>query len=252
MDYKICPRCGGKVTNELVKCEHCSYVYPGIIVCPDCGNYQDFYNTRCMKCGYQFSPDDIDDEDLETNLDDDDNTNESEEFVKKKDKDYKTGDLFEYGKYTGCSILWRVLDIIDGKLLVISERIIDARRFDETTSNYNKSEIKKWLESDFKNEAFTTDEASNIDKIYLLSKDEVKKYFKTDEERKCKGTIHAFVNGLLDDYKNLTYSCYWTSKKNLFGAIYCVNANGEIFTSKDVNLKNFGVRVACIINKEKI
>ena len=154
-------------------------------------------------------------------------------------KQAKIGDKFEFGEYKFKPILWRVLDKIDGKLLVISEYILEHRKFDDHTSDYNKSAIKKWLEKDFKSEAFRGEKYNKIDKIYILSKEEVEKYFKTPEERIIKG------------YEPTYY--WWTSSKRE-GSDYnaclveMVDWKGEIACQGHSSFPTIGVRVACLIN----
>ena len=91
-----------------------------------------------------------------------------------------------------------MLDVLDGKALLISLYALDAHRFDENAyRGWDKSEIREWLNSTFLNEAFTAQEQASIvttqiitprynrlsggadteDKIWLLSRDEAEMYF---------------------------------------------------------------------------
>ena len=60
-------------------------------------------------------------------------------------------------------IEWLVLDVQDGKVLLISRYGLDAHRFDASTyQGWDKSEIREWLNSTFLNTAFTDKEQECI------------------------------------------------------------------------------------------
>ena len=54
MGVKICPKCGGKVSESRNECIHCGYVFPATKKCPDCGADVDEKLTECPECGYYF------------------------------------------------------------------------------------------------------------------------------------------------------------------------------------------------------
>lgn len=132
----------------------------------------------------------------------------------------KVGDSIEFGSYYQTSdgnggfnkepIKWNVLKVENGKALLLSSKIIDAARYNNTSAtvngyygnNYAHSEVRKWLIDDFYNSAFTENEKncilettldnsacatdynasgsynkysseSTIDKVFLLSKNEI-------------------------------------------------------------------------------
>jgi len=88
-------------------------------------------------------------------------------------------------------IYWRVLEVKDGKALLITESIIEKRAFRRGTY------LSEYLNDEFYNNTFSQEEKKQIaettvtngknpdttDKIFLLSEDEVKKYFADNEER---------------------------------------------------------------------
>ena len=148
---------------------------------------------------------------------------------------------FEFGRtWDGEPILWRVLDASDGKLLVISEYIITAKPFDEKSSDYDKSWIKKFLEDYFIHNIFTKDEEKYVEKIFLLSKEEVKKYFKNKEMRKCKGTKAAILDGLDEPL----YACWWTRTAEYPYSTFVCREDGSLYWSIDVYKHKIGVRPA--------
>lgn len=120
-------------------------------------------------------------------------------------------------------IEWIVLDTVDDKMLVVSKNILDCVAFNNEYADIDwaNSTIRAWLNETFINNAFTTDEqerilqsevinmdpnapvdASNggntLDKIFLLSEDEVLKYWPedTDENRRAASSKVAIDNGV--------------------------------------------------------
>ena len=126
------------------------------------------------------------------------------------------GDTIFFGKYEQDNdtsngkedIVWLVLDKKDDKVLLISKYALADKEFDEgrTYTTWEKSSLRKWLNEDFINDAFNSEEQSKLqitnvsadknpkldvdsgnattDKVFLLSAVEVEKYFPSEEERK--------------------------------------------------------------------
>ncbi|NLZ64772.1 MAG: hypothetical protein GX906_00040 [Clostridiales bacterium] len=71
-------------------------------------------------------------------------------------------------------ILWRILeeDSVNNKVFLFSEKILDVKRYNESyagtndegayANNYEKSEIRAWLNDDFYNNAFYTQNEKNV------------------------------------------------------------------------------------------
>ena len=141
-------------------------------------------------------------------------------------KDLKVGNVIEFGCYyqddlsRKTPIKWRVLDIQDGKALLISELLLDAQPYDngfEEKITWENSSIRDWLNNEFINEAFNSQEKSRIsltlldnwdnpeygtnagndtkDKVFLLSLDEVYKYLPNENQRAIKVTQYAKKQG---------------------------------------------------------
>ena len=81
-------------------------------------------------------------------------------------------------------------------MLVISHYFFAVERFDCRSNNWKNSVIRKWLNDDFYNKAFTDQEkkfiiSSNLsdvgttDNMFLLSKVEADKYFANNNARIC-------------------------------------------------------------------
>lgn len=122
------------------------------------------------------------------------------------------GDKVLYGHYFLNSIEktdpieWIVLDVIGNKALLLSRFGLDAKPFNENDVqiNWEHATLRKWLNKEFFNFAFTEDEQKNIQKsivinnfktdfntlggnntqdhVFLLSTFEVKKYLSSDQK----------------------------------------------------------------------
>jgi hypothetical protein len=132
-------------------------------------------------------------------------------------KDLNVGDSFLFGSYpqssrkTSESVEWIVLDKTGSKILVLSKYILDNQSFHKAkkTTPWSESLIRSWLDQTFIEKAFNDDEKAQIlettisepgsdrvkhttvDKVFLLSDSEVKKYLPTREDRCAEGTTVA-------------------------------------------------------------
>ena len=138
-------------------------------------------------------------------------------------------------------IKWQVLEDKDGKAFLFSELILDVHKFDDNSNDYSISSIRKWLNNEFYNKAFTDKEKELIsmetidiekivkklfgskviseplsDKVFLLSKEEItntsygfKKNEKDFGKAKCKKvTDYAKANSAFE-YNYNKNGCYW-------------------------------------------
>ena len=156
-------------------------------------------------------------------------------------KSAKVGDAVFFGSYEQDDDLqngeedieWIVLDIQDGKVLLISRYSLSWQRYnnDDTIVTWETCTLREWLNNDFMNFAFSDTEKNIIsvvkvsadknpdydtnpgndtyDKVFLLSVSEAKKYFSPSNSYlrhhlKCQGT--RVVNKSLGIYVN---SSYW-------------------------------------------
>ena len=74
---------------------------------------------------------------------------------------------------------WRVLDIQDGKALILSENIITSRQYHSNRNidvTWENSDIREWLNGTFYNDTFTAGEKARINEVILLNVDEIEKY----------------------------------------------------------------------------
>jgi len=133
------------------------------------------------------------------------------------------------GNYKNETIKWRILEEKNDKLLLISEEALDTIPYNNEHDDitWETCTLRKWLNSDFIGKAFSLEEqkllmesrvkASNnperytnnenntYDKIFLLSIDEVEKYFKKNDNRECYPATSASKANKDKD----CYSCWW-------------------------------------------
>ena len=147
---------------------------------------------------------------------------DKEEEKKECIENLKIGDKIQFGSYpfeadgTKKPVEWRILEKkADGTALVISKYGLDARRFDAKSNNWERSEIRQWLNNEFYNGTFKDEEKNAIleyreagCKVFLLSEEEAGKYFKNNEDRKACPTPYAKGRGAYtnDDRGG---SCWW-------------------------------------------
>jgi len=177
----------------------------------------------------------------------------------------QVGDYIYYGTYEQDNyetngkekIEWLVLDKHDGKLLVISKHVLDCQAYNTFSGNitWEASTLRSWLNSDFLNTAFSNNEREKIatmvisndnsqhgtdqgsvthDKVFVLSIPEAKKYFASNEMRKCQATNYAKSLGAsragcswwlrtIGRYQN--YACHTWQIGGINDLGVCVNEN---------------------------
>ena len=133
-------------------------------------------------------------------------------------------------------IEWIVLDRkSNGDTLVISKDALEGLPFNkifQIATPWESSSLREWLNCDFYNEAFTDNEKAQIlvsqvtnpknektgveggndteDKVFLLSIDEAKTYFDSDEARICHPSAFAKAKGLEAGEKTVMEgNCRW-------------------------------------------
>ena len=151
------------------------------------------------------------------------------------------GDYVEFGRSPQTAkgevqpVEWRVLARKDNKALVISRYCLDARRFDVSSNDWGKSEIRKWLNGKFYNSTFSGEEKARItriksfnqDNVFLLSKEEAEKYFADDDARKCKPTSYAKSKGAWIDDNGCGYWWLRSPRLNYSNLVcYVINYGG--------------------------
>ena len=144
-------------------------------------------------------------------------------------KNIKVGNYITFGTYKE-DVEWLVLEVKDGKALVISKYALDCKSYNITRTNvtWETCTLRKWLNNDFINAAFSAGEKAMIptvmvsadknpnystnpgnatqDQVFLLSITEVNKYFNSDSARQCKPTNYAVANGA---WESSNGNCWW-------------------------------------------
>ena len=113
----------------------------------------------------------------------------------------EVGSKVTFGSYQNEAITWTVLDVKDGKAFIVSDKILDAQKFDDTTNDFESSYIKNWLNTTFADAAFSKTQANVISgDILLLSTDDVDKY-----DHLITKSLTAYAAG------KTTYAWWWLS-----------------------------------------
>jgi hypothetical protein len=176
-------------------------------------------------------------------------------------KNIKAGDTYIFGAYEQDNdtangkedIEWLVLDRQYDKILIISKYGLDAKPYNKESVDitWEKCTLRSWLNGDFYNAAFNADEKKAIvqtevsadknpeystnpgndttDNVFLLSINEVNKYFSSDSERQCAATDYAIAQGAYtnSDYKvDGGFSCWWLLRSPGNAQYIAANVNG--------------------------
>lgn len=198
--------------------------YNNAITLMDAGNIVEAYETLIALDGYKDSVEKAD--------------SIYDKYKVEKLKVAKTGDYVFFGAYEQDNndlngkedIEWLVLEVKDGKALIISKYALDCRRYNTsyTDVTWETCTLRKWLNKNFINSAFTADEKAMIptvtvsadknpnystnpgnatrDQVFLLSITEANMYFSSDSTRVCKPTAYAIAN---DPYNSDSGNCWW-------------------------------------------
>lgn len=157
----------------------------------------------------------------------------------------EVGDVCEFGSYEQDNnasngkeaIKWTVLDKSGMSLLLISNYALDCQQYNTSYADvtWKNCSLRAWLNNTFFDAAFSPEEQAliqsttvsvdenprynaipsneTIDKIFLLSINEAKRYFSSDEERKCVPTAYAKAHGAYASADHTTVSgeetCRW-------------------------------------------
>ena len=192
------------------------------------------------------------------------------------------GDVIEFGSYPQQHegkkepVEWLVLEKQENKVLLISKYALESKDYNDKSMDitWESCTLRKWLNKEFLDTAFDKEQKKQIaetilknadnrecdtrggndtlDKIFLLSIDEVEKYFSSDDATLCQPTRYATAKGVsAGDNVN----CAWWLRSPGFwqsSAAYVfyeggINAYGCPFGFDSVN---FAVRPALWVNIE--
>lgn len=198
------------------------------------------------------------------------------------EKETEVGDQIIFGSYEQDNdasdgkedIEWIVLAKEPDRILVISKYGLDAKAVNENgiVKTWENSSLRKWLNEDFINTAFSDEEKERIlkttviaednpeygtkagndteDKIFLLSISETEMYLSTKEDRICKVTEYAEANGNYYDqgFPEIEGKMVWMSWLRSPGArrddFANISYEGEIIYGGAISGENLSVRPA--------
>lgn len=175
-----------------------------------------------------------------------------------KGYDAATGmhDYVYFGRYPQVGdndpILWRVLTVQNGLALLLSEKVLDAHRYDTSSKNWEGSELKTWLNNNFISTAFSHNERATIvdsterGKVFPLLEDDLKKpeygftSNETDPQRSAIPTEHAL--GRAVDSRN-GKSIYYTRTPGDGDNMVAVTSKGMLSLA-GIERDDLGIRPA--------
>lgn len=192
----------------------------------------------------------------------------------------KAGDHVFFGSYEQYNnisngkedIEWLVLEVRDGKALVVSKYALECKQYNSSDSDvtWETCTLREWLNNDFINSAFSDHERAMIatvtvsvdinpeystnpgnatrDRVFLLSITEANKYFSSDEARVCKPTNYAVAKGA--DINSITDLCFWwlRSPGECQGSAAYVDSDGEVVDDGNIVCEDIAVRPALWID----
>ena len=198
--------------------------------------------------------------------------------VKPEFGNLKEGDTIKFGSYPQTAdgavqpIDWLVLEVKEGKALLLSKYGLDAKPFNikRKSITWEECSLRKWLNEDFYNKAFTAEQQMQIaetkvkaeknpeystnqgndtvDRVFLLNIQEAYKYFQTSEARKTPPTEYAVRQGA---YRSDSGLCWWwlRSSGNNSNDAATVFPDGVVRgDGRNVNFDSRAVRPALWLN----
>lgn len=206
------------------------------------------------------------------------------EYARKlKRLNISVGEYIEFGSYTqgsGGEVLpleWVVLDKQDSRVLVISRYLVDFMPYGSLS--WEESSVRKWLNNDFLNSAFTASEAAKItdsvipnndnevaaiyggcntsDRVFLLNDEEVVHYLsdyyvrQTDYTKWAKQRLEKSIDATMafdTAYSDSDGSAWWIRGAGRLYRVCCVNITGSINNNMMYGEEYVGVRPAMWID----
>ena len=205
--------------DKIIECN-----YNNAITLMDSGNITDAYNILIELNGYKDSAEKA--------------NSIYTRYMMEKIKTAKVGDYVFFGTYEQDNktsngkenIEWLVLDVVDGKALLISKYALASEKYNNTSTDvtWENCTLRTWLNYDFINSAFSDEEKTKIstvtvsahknpdykinpgnptqDKVFLLSIIEANRYFTSNEKRECKATACAETRAYINSSNG---NCFW-------------------------------------------
>lgn len=175
------------------------------------------------------------------------------QLVSKKQPSYKGFVTIKFGRYPQASknenalIEWLVLKNDGSKALLISKYALDCQQYHTSRifGTWKTCTLRKWLNGTFISNAFsheeqamilstTTESADTKDRVFLLSRDEARKYFSSASTRQCQGTAYCYAQGA---YKTGNGNCTWWLRSPVYSGRTAFVYDGSL---EDYNGKYYG------------
>ena len=177
--------------------------------------------------------------------------------VSEKLQDIKVGETVSLGTYEQDNdtsngkeeIEWLVLEVQDGKALLISKYGLDSKSYhtEEEDVTWETCSLRQWLNHEFMDAAFSDEEKTMIptvtvsadrnpeydtdpgnatqDQVFLLSIPEVNRYFSIETDRQCTPTDYTAARGVaVSTYHE---SCWWWLRSPGDGQFRAANVSGD-------------------------
>ncbi len=173
-------------------------------------------------------------------------------------------------------IEWIVLDVQDGRSLVISRYALDCLPYEakENAVAWETCSLRKWLNNDFLSEAFSREEQKRIprvtvtadqnpeydtspgkdtkDQVFLLSIPEAERYFASDADRACAATPSTIAKECYVNPKDGS-CCWWLRSPGVNSAFAAfTDSYGVVKYGGDaISYGGFGLRPALWIDLQQ-
>ena len=208
-----------------------------LIPCPECGKMISNQAPSCPACGFPIS-----------------------QYVQQKST------LLQFGRYPqgGERIEWRVLERVDGRAYLISDKCVDFMFYNadtEDTVSWERCFMRQWLNTTFLEAAFSAEEKRHMlvfeadadsgirDGVSLLSGAQIEHYFPDENSRVVCATNYA--NSRIGKSKSQETSvAWWARGSNITSEIVLSSGKLVVTMEGTYNATFFGVRpVICIMQE---
>ena len=208
----------------------------------------------------------------------------------------KVGEYVRFGKYKGETLTWLVLDVQENKKLLLTEFGIESygyfRYYLKDHEGWTECKLRRWLNEDFYSTSFNDEEKSRIlettvttrrlenrhwydfdtyDRVFCLSRDEIKKYFYGEQNSEiydgiyCKPTEYAQKRGVLTlgeriklgfrihflETKGFEEYCMWMLRDYKMDYIACADEKGGDYNIYSGGAWNAAIRPALWVEVEQ-
>lgn len=187
-------------------------------------------------------------------------------------KKASVGDIITFGTYEQNNVLsdgkedveWIVLKKNGNKILIISNKMLDLQPYHHanTEVTWADCDLRAWLNSDFFNTAFSGSEKTIIakteiftagvgkhlaecttkDKVFILSKEEIIKFFPTKSSRRASATLYTKFKQAEDPDRSIASEWFSRTPSDYSGAQKFVYKDGSVDYGGASNTLKLGVR----------